>query len=291
MISQQSEDQGFAAEAAKAAGLQLQLVTDVAEGIKVIGSSAPKVIFFDAADEATYREFEDGIHESVGLFSDAINPNAIHFFSSQTIDAVPYLTQSPLFGHLVLRRYQNVAETAGHYGRILGATLKDKAFGLATLMKPGTRIQSIKLVSSDQKQSAVDAVKNYIIAAKFQTRIATLIANAIDEILMNAMFDAAIDQFGKQLYASTARSTVLKLEGKAEVELQVGFDGTHVGVTAIDHFGSLDKAKLLSHVTKVYTEDEYKIRSTQAGAGIGLATVYRTGEAFSSPARRVSAPK
>jgi hypothetical protein len=42
----------------------------------------------------------------------------------------------------------------------------------------------------------------------------------------------------------------------------------------------LDKAKLLAHVTKVYTEEEYKIKTSQAGAGIGLATVYKTGGSF-----------
>jgi hypothetical protein len=33
-------------------------------------------------------------------------------------------------------------------------------------------------------------------------------------------------------------------------------------------------------VTKVYTEAEYKIKQSQAGAGLGIATVYRTGGSF-----------
>jgi hypothetical protein len=280
LISQRPEDLAFATAVAKAAGLQIIVAKDVPEGIKVISGEAPKATFVDAADETAYRRFEDGVHESVGLFSEAINPNSLHYISDLTIDSVPYLTHSPLLGHLILRRYHDVAESADHYGRIVKASLLPKAFGLQTLMKPGTKIQTLKLVSSDQKQSAVDAAKNYIIAAKFQSRIASLIANAIDEILMNAIFDAAIDEFGKQLYISTPRSAVMKLAGKSEVEMQVGFDGTYVGITAIDHFGSLDKAKLLAHVTKVYTEEEYRIKTSQAGAGIGLATVYRTGGSF-----------
>jgi hypothetical protein len=64
------------------------------------------------------------------------------------------------------------------------------------------------------------------------------------------------------------------------VELQVGFDGTYFGVTAIDHFGSLDKAKLLTHISKNYSDEQYKIRTGIAGAGIGLATVYRSGGSF-----------
>jgi hypothetical protein len=280
LISQRPEDIAFATVVAKTAGLQFTAAKDVAEGIKIIGGEAPKATLVDATNESMCRAFEDGIHESVGLFSEAINPNALHYISDQTIENVPYLTQSPLFGHLILRRFENSSESAEHYGRTVKATLQPKSFGLQTLMKPGTKIQSLKLVSSDQKQSAVDAIKNYIIAAKFQSRIASLVSNAIDEILMNAIFDAPADELGKQLYISTPRSTVFKLEGKAEVEMHVGFDGTHVGITAIDRFGSLDKAKLLAHVTKVYTEEEYKIKTSQAGAGIGLATVYRTGGSF-----------
>ncbi len=280
LISQRPEDMAFATVVAKSAGLQLVAAKDVSEGIKVISGESPRATFVDASDERMCRAFEDGIHESVGLFSDAVNPNALHYISDLTIESVPYLTQSPLFGHLVLRRFQGCPDSADHYGRIVKATLQPKAFGLQTLMKPGTKIQSLKLVSSDQKQSAVDAIKNYIIAAKFQSRIASLVSNAIDEILMNAIFDAPTDEVGKQLYISTPRSTVLKLTEKSEVEMHVGFDGTYVGITAIDHFGSLDKAKLLAHVTKVYTEEEYKIKTSQAGAGIGLATVYKTGGSF-----------
>jgi hypothetical protein len=64
------------------------------------------------------------------------------------------------------------------------------------------------------------------------------------------------------------------------VEIQVGFDGKYAGVTAVDHFGSLDKSKLLSHMSKIYTEEEYKVKTSVAGAGIGLATVFRTGGSF-----------
>jgi hypothetical protein len=280
LISQLPEDLAFATAVANSAGLQLVLAKTVAEGVKILGGESPKATFLDVSTEVNYRSFESGIQETVGLFSDAVNANAIHMISPQTIENVPFLTQSPLFGHLVLRRFHNVAESAEHYGRIVKATMKDRAFNLQTLMKPGTKIQSLKLVSSGQKQSAVDAAKNYIIAAKFQTRIASLVSNAIDEILMNAIFDAPTDELGKPLYSSTPRSTVMKLEGRAEVEMQVGFDGTYVGITAIDKFGSLDKAKLLAHVIKVYTDEEYKIKTSQAGAGIGLATVYRTGGSF-----------
>jgi hypothetical protein len=110
--------------------------------------------------------------------------------------------------------------------------------------------------------------------------MATIMANAVDELLMNAMFDAPVDELGRQILASTSRASVFELKDKSEVELQIGFDGTYVGLTAVDHFGSLDKNKLLSYISKIYTSDEYKVRTAVAGAGIGLASVFRSGGSF-----------
>jgi hypothetical protein len=36
----------------------------------------------------------------------------------------------------------------------------------------------------------------------------------------------------------------------------------------------------MAHISKVYTNEEYKVRSTVAGAGIGLATVFQSGGSF-----------
>lgn len=280
LISAQPNDQAFAAEIALAAGLSLTTATDPREGALRIAQDEPAVIIADASTEAQYQQLENAIQETVGLFSDKINPNAIHFLSSEPLENVPYLIQTPLFGNFIIRNYGSPANAGKHYGRVINAAFQQRAYGLANLLKPGTGIQVVKFVASSQKQEAVEAIKNYLIQAKFQSRMAATIANAVDELLMNAMFDAPVDELGRPTLISTPRSTVLKLEGRSAVEMQVGFDGEYAGITAIDLFGSLDKAKLLYHISKIYTDEEYKIRTSVAGAGIGLATVFRSGGSF-----------
>jgi hypothetical protein len=262
------------------AGLTLIHSSNAEEGAKMIAAEEPSVILADTSSQEQYQELENAIQATVGLFSDKINANAIHFLSSEPLQSVPYLIRSPLFGHFVIRHY-GVAKAAGeHYGRIVKATLAEHAFGLKNLLKPEAKIQIVKLGKTSQKQEAVEAVRNYLMAAKFQSRMATVVANAVDELLMNAMFDAPVDELGKQILSSTSRAAVFDLQGKAEVELQVGYDGTYVGLTACDQYGSLDKNKLLSHISKIYTDEEYKVRTAVAGAGIGLATVFRSGGSF-----------
>lgn len=280
LISNHIDDKLFAAEVALATGLSLKHVTDPNEGAALINQDEIEIVLVDASSEKQYQAFENAIQNTVGLFSDKISTNGIHFLSSEDLDRSQYLIQSPLFGHFVMRNYNNPKDAGQHYGLTVKATLAQRSTGLSSLLKAGSKIQVIKLTLSSQKYKAVEAVKAYLIAAHFQSRMATVIANAVDELLMNAMFDAPVDNLGKPLYTTTHRATDLKLEGKSAVEMHVGFDGQYVGISTIDHFGSLDKVKLLSHISKFYANEEYKVRTSTAGAGIGLATVFRSGGSF-----------
>jgi hypothetical protein len=280
LISGRPEDQAFAGEVAVMAQLSLKTLPDPKEAADFIASDDATVIFCDTSSEAQYQVLEAAIQETVGLFSDKINANSIHFLSNEDLEKVQYLIQSPLFGHFVLRNYGDPKAAGQHYGRVVKATLTEKAFGLTALLRPGAKVQTVRLQSSSQKQEAVEAIKTYLVQAKFQSRMATVIANAVDELLMNAIFDAPTDELGKPLLTSTARSVVQELKDRNAVEMHVAFDGHYVAITAVDLFGSIDKVKLMTHISKLYTDEEYKVRTSVAGAGIGLATVFRSGGSF-----------
>jgi hypothetical protein len=277
LISQKPEDIEFSTQLVATAEMELWTAKTAAEGAAVVQGQECAVILVDASTEEQYKEFEKAIQDTVGMFSDKINSNAIHFLSSAPLEEVPYLIQSPIFGHYILRNYGVPKEAGEHYGRIIKSALGQQTFQMSAFLRPNAKIQNIKLTSTSQKQEAVEAIKNYLQAAQFNSRMATLISNAVDEILMNAMFDAPIDTLGKTTLAQTPRSTVIALEGQSAVEMNVGFDGVYVAISAVDHFGSLDKAKLLKHISRLYSDEEYKIKTAVAGAGIGLATVFRSG--------------
>lgn len=277
LISERPDDLAFVTTVSQIAKLPVVSVKRPQDGVPLLSAGDASVIFIDVPSEVKYQEFENVIQQSVGLFSDKISANGIHFLRSEDLETAKYLVNSPLFGHLVIRNFDNPQEAGEHYGRIVRATLDATAFGLQKLVKDKAKTQIIKLKLSTQKQDAIEAVKNYLLAAKFQSRMATVIANAVDELLMNAMYDAPVDPMGKPLLASTSRATKIELEGKHSVEMHVAFDGEYVAITAVDLFGSLDKVKLLTHISKTYTQEEYKVRTSVAGAGIGLATVSRSG--------------
>ena len=260
--------------------MSLKIIPDPNAAMEFINDGSASVIFADTSSLEQYNLLESAIQSSVGMFSDKINANSIHFISSHDLEDVRYLIQSPIFGNFILRNYGNIKESGAHYGNIIKASLGDRGFGLKNLISSVAKVQVIKLQVSTQKQQAVEAIRSYLVTAKFNTRMAAMIANAVDELIMNAVYAAPTDELGKPLLTTTSRNSVIKLEGKGVVEAHIAFDGKFVAVSAIDHYGSLDKAKLLTHISKIYTQEAYKVKATSAGAGIGLATIFKTGGSF-----------
>jgi len=280
LFSEREDDQQFSTAVAQMAELNLEIRTKLDDVLDFIEKEEPAVLFYDAKSESEYLAFEAAIQERIGIYSDKIRSNAIHFLSSEPLENVQYLIHSPLFGHFVYRNYKDRSRAGKHYGKLVNATLSERAFGLQRILLPGAKIQNVQLARSDQKQEAVEAVRSYARMAKFQARMASIIGNAVDEILMNAIFDAPVDSLGRPTMLSTPRHVVVDLAGKSAVEMSVGYDGEHIAIQAIDLYGSLDKHKLLTHISKIYTTEEYRIKTSIAGAGIGLATVFRSGGSF-----------
>lgn len=280
LLSQRPDDEIFTQIVAETAGLEYKRAQAAPEAVEIIAGGEVATIFVDLVDQSSYAAFDSAIQQKMGSFSDLVNGNRTHYISTTDLQDVSYLFKSPIFGHYIRRNYGDIDKVARRYGKIVKATLNDRAFGLETLMRDGSRIQVVKFQSTKQKQEGVEAVKNYLLAAKFKTRMATVIANAVDELIMNAMFDAPIDELGKPLHQATPRDSVLPIAPDRPVEMHVGYDGDYVAITAVDGWGSLDKVKLFSHIAKRYNDEEYKVKTAVAGAGIGLATVFRSGGSF-----------
>ena len=124
---------------------------------------------------------------------------------------------------------------------------------------------------------AIQAVADFCKAAKMHKRIASLVSLALDELLMNAIYDAQIDDLGRLVHKKTPRHTVFPLEGPSAVEFHLGYNGQVLGVTVVDNWGSLEKPELLTHLLKSYQGTNYEARASQVSAGLGLGSLCRAG--------------
>lgn len=280
LYSSRPEDEAFAKEISQIAGLQYTCTKDTDETLKYYLENPVEALIIDASSEQRFLDFQKKLEDTVGLFSEKVNPNRFHFLCSEELDSSKYLTESVLFGNFIIRKFKDeksAVDMAKRYAHALKATLMERSFGLKNFFSDKSQIQNLVIKKSSQKQQVVEAIRGYLLKAKYPSRMANVIANAVDELIMNAIFTAPVDELGKRLFDQTPRDTEMELKDKQAVEVTVAFDGNQVGVSATDHYGAIDKSKLIKHLSTIYTDETYKIRSSTVSAGIGLATTFKSG--------------
>ncbi len=278
LISDHPEDPSFLAEIAAHHGANVQTVPEVNAAVGLLSNQACAGVFIDVDAPGRLREFEAALQGKFGLLGGEKTPATLfHFLSDRTLAENRELTTSPLFANFIQRPTQDHEEAARFYARYLRAGAANNSNDLEDFLGERGGVQYLKIEHSDQKQEVAEAVRQYLMQGKIPPRIANIIANSVDEVLMNAIFDAPTDDFGRPVYTATERNQSRTLSDREVSLMKIGFDGHYVGVSVADQWGSLDRARLLHHVSINYKDSDYTVKQGQAGAGLGIATIFQGG--------------
>ena len=235
LVSSHPEDPAFLAEVAGASGSGLVTAPDPEAAVELLGSRPFSAVFVDVSDLDNLKQVELGIQKRFGLLGDRIRAHQFHFISDLPLGEKRDAIQSPFFGSFFERAPEGLIESAGSfYGRMMAANGEDGSQVLEGFLGAEGGVQSLWLERSSQKQEATELVRQYLLEAKIPSRIANTLANVVDELLMNAIFDAPVDEFGRPLYSLTSRDADRELPAHERVELRLGFDGHYFGVNVND---------------------------------------------------------
>lgn len=286
LLSEKAEDKTFFEAVAALAKLPFVSAGTPESLCAAIQQDPEALIVVDVSTEQIYKKFETVVAEKVGLYSDTINVNRMFFVAGEDLQTLNYVAESDLFGHLIIRpgsreestqpNQRTLLEDQQRTARLFSVAAGERAFGVERYFGPNLKVQEIVVTKASQKKSIVESLKMKLSEVGFHSRAATSIATAADEIIMNAIFDAPTDDTGRVMYAQTARSTEMELSERARVTFKIIFDGAVLGLAVSDQYGSLDKKKLLGHLAKSYLNDQFKVKASSAGAGLGMANVFNT---------------
>ncbi|MEW6056359.1 MAG: hypothetical protein AB1540_07070 [Bdellovibrionota bacterium] len=274
LLSANEKDQEFFQAASRLANYPFLSLGSAEEICAEVQREPASIVVVDVSNKDTYTKFEKCVADKLGLFSAQVNPNLLFYVSDEPFHEMSYLSQSQIFGHFVHRSFEK--SDLALISRLFLLASAEKAFGLERFFVTEAKMQSVVLTKSLQKKVIIESLKGHLTKLGFKSRVATVIATATDELIMNAIFDAPVNDLGKHTHSQTPRNAAFELLEKNAVEMKVGFDGNTLGISVIDHHGSLDKRKLLTqHLGKTYESRQYEAKSITAGAGLGLTHVYR----------------
>jgi len=154
--------------------------------------------------------------------------------------------------------------------------LRQDIFGLEKYLVWGVSLVQEVISDSAEKQNQVERVAEYVRNLKCDKRFVRLAEIVADELLMNALYDAPVDEHGKARYASLPRTERVQLEAKDRAVLEYGSDGRFFAIACRDRFGALKAETVVSYLRKCFAADEYQIDTKAGGAGVGFYMIFQS---------------
>ncbi len=248
------------------AGARVELVADPARLVERAEAFAPDRILFhhDHAGPAAMllaRRLATVVPEaSLVLLCHASPPPDLHD-----------LLLEPWFGHLL-------GLDSPWFMEALAATLAklggQEIFGLGSHLPWGTRLSSYEVAGSDDKRHVFDGIEAFMGEMGVRGRIVARLQAVADEMLMNAVYDAPLDEARTPKYASLPRTVPVALLPHERPTLRFGSDGRTFGISITDPFGALTPETLKRYVAKGMRRGADQIDRKQGGAGLGLYLLY-----------------
>ena len=176
----------------------------------------------------------------------------------------------------VMQAYENVAGmmVAEDFDiKLLSAmatrVLAGDIFGLEKHVPWGAQIHSFLVGDYQEKSLCIAQISEFAESMSVRRKYRESIDQCLDEMLMNALYDAPVDEQGRQIFSDIPTKTRISLRVEQRVVVQYACDGKQFVVGVRDAFGRLDRATVLSYLHKCLHSDQ-QIDRKAGGAGLGL---------------------
>lgn len=152
-------------------------------------------------------------------------------------------------------------------------------FGLEKVVPWGTRIYSMLVGDYQEKSVCISQISEFASSMGVRRKYRESIEQVLDEMLMNALYDAPVDAEGKQLFADVPTKTRISLRMEQKAVVQYACDGETFTVSVRDSFGTLQRDTVLRYLHKCLHSEQQIDRKT-GGAGLGLYIMANTTTLF-----------
>jgi anti-sigma regulatory factor (Ser/Thr protein kinase) len=152
----------------------------------------------------------------------------------------------------------------------VGKILDRDVFGLEKYFPAGIALEMAKASDSSGKVALIASAEEFANRYRIQPRLATLFTTVVDEFVTNALYHAPVDPSGQSRYGHLPRSKPVRLEDGEEIAIAFACDGTRLGVSVRDPFGSLTEKLLIESLARCFRGGAGQFQEKSGGAGMGF---------------------
>ena len=145
-------------------------------------------------------------------------------------------------------------------------------FGIEKYVPEGTPVHYVRLRDFEGRGKAIDTVLDFAAQSKMRRQVRGAIGSVCEELLMNALYDAPVDEDGQQIFAEIDPHDRTKSRSPKPVSIRYAATDSQFAIAVRDRFGRLAKNTILSYISKCIHSPTQIDRKTY-GAGLGLYLV------------------
>lgn len=152
--------------------------------------------------------------------------------------------------------------------------LRGDIFGIDKYFPSSAARREISIRGSTEREELLTVTRDFALAAGAQGRFAELLCNACDELVTNALYNAPVDAAGKARFAHLSRTNAVHLDAHEVVKVTFATDGSEMGISVTDPFGSLKVPTITQYLAKCLRRGSDLVDEKEGGAGLGLFYVF-----------------
>lgn len=151
----------------------------------------------------------------------------------------------------------------------VGKFVSGDLFGIEKYLPPATEVHLTRLRDYQGRQNAIDEVLGFADRSGVRRQVRQAIGQVCEELLMNALYDAPVDENGQRIFEHVDTKERLERLAPRPVSIRYAIVDDQFAVSVRDRFGTLDKATILRFIDKCIRSPNQIDRKVY-GAGLGL---------------------
>jgi CRP-like cAMP-binding protein len=239
-------------------------------------------------------ELAKSVEDAKALLMSA--PFGILFLSAEMIELADFVKENDLKVKIVLsteeesKEYISKIKNYHFISNIIATKQDDRAFsiksvsttvskmtsgnifGLEKYLNWGVEVREVEISDSTERESINEKVIQYLTELGIKNNIRTRCQIVIEELLMNAIYDAPTGSDGVALHNHKPRSERIILSAGQKAKLKFATDGIYLGISVEDPFGVFKKETIFKYLVENYSSkgntDQNNVEKGGAGKGL-----------------------
>ncbi len=242
-------------------GVKVEQAKSIDEAIEALKTSTFSILFLSA----NMLEIADYVK------SNDIKIKIILLTEEESKDYISKIKNYPFLSNIIATKQDDRAFNIKSICTTVSKMTSSDIFGLEKYLNWGVEVKELEIVDSSERQALIDKVTDYLSDLGMRSSLKTRCQSVLEELLMNAIYDAPVDRNGIPLHNHKSRRERIILEQSQRGKLRYSTDGLYLAVSVEDPFGVFKKETIFKYLEENYKEQfETEQLEGKGGAGKGL---------------------